>query len=399
MLKLLIALAVLLLSSTSATPTGGSVAPAFPSAAVNQVETAIVPRNPRIASMQKIQGAGARPKWAATGAQFVFDRRNADGLYDLYVADQQGSIVASLTDGRPVAPRHAGNGIYRPQGDFVVFVAQVASHFLDFLSPYGQVPMGEPGVGLFNNLWATNGINYWRLTDVPIKTTVDDGIPAIGTVNPHFSWDGSTLIWTERYAEGGNNNWGRWRLKAADFVTGTPGPRLERERVLFTPAVGTYVTAMEFLGPDLLLVAGNLSGQHEYFMDLYLLHVPSGVVQNLTNSPDAWEEGACVAPSGRIVYMTNRDSRYPLDTTRDWAGQPVEREYWVMNADGSGKERLTYFNDPTAPEYLGWRSVPIICGFSPDGKTMIGTVGRDVGDETRAFVMWQLWMIRFVDPL
>ena len=361
----------------------------------------ITPRNNKILSMQLIQPAGARPKFLFNGEKFLFDRRNADGLYDLYVADRDGALLGSLTHGRSLAPFHHGNGIFHPSGDYVVFMSEVASHFLDHLAPYGQVPLGDPGLGLFNNLWATNGINYWRLTNSPIKMTAEDGIPAIATVNPRFSKDGSTLIWTERYSEGGNNNWGRWRLKAADFVITPTGPVLQNQRIIYTPQMGTYVTAMDVLAPNRFLVAGNLEGQHEYGMDLYTLQFEdngSTTLRNLTRTNYVWEEGACVAPSGNIVYMTNRDSSYQIDFSRDWAGQPVERDYWSMNADGSNKRRLTYFNDPSAPEYQGWRSVTIICGFSPDGRNMVATVGRDVGDETRAWVVWQLWMLRFDGP-
>jgi Tol biopolymer transport system component len=346
--------------------------------------------------MQLIQPSGARPKWSPRGDQFVFDRRNADGLYDLYVASSQGQLLSTLSEGWPM---HYGNGIFRPRGDYVVFMRETQPHFLDFLAPYGQTPYGEPGLGLFNQLWATDGINYWQLTNAPVKMTASDEIPVIATVNPHFSWDSSTLVWTERYGDGGNNNWGRWRLKAANFVVGSGGPRLTNARVLYTPAQGNYVTAMEFMGPHLLLVAGNLDGQHEYEMDLYLLQTDTGSVHNLTTSADSWEEGACVAPSGKIVYISNQDSRYLLEKSKDWVGQPIERDYWMMNPDGSGKERLTYFNDPTAPEYQGWRSVSIICGMSPDGRTMVGTVGRDLGTETYAWPVWQLWLMRFHDPL
>ncbi len=366
---------------------------------VENTSSAAAFANPRIVEMTLIQSSGARPKWLLDGSQFVFDRRNLDGHYDLYTSDKTGQIIASLTENKPINQRHNGNGIYRYSGDYIVFISQEMEHFLSYLSPYGQVPLGEPGVGLFNNLWATNGWNFWQLTDVPIKQSVDDGVPAIATVNPRFAPDNSTLIWTERYEPGGNNAWGKWRLKAGDFLTGVSGPMLQNERVLFTPSVGTYVTAMEVLTPELLLVAGNLDGQHEYGMDLYLLHTAIGPVINLTNTPDVWEEGACIAPSGKIVYMTNQDSRYPLDFDRDWVGQPVERDYWIMNLDGSNKERLTYFNDPTAPEYQGWRAVTIICDISPDGKSMLATIGRDFGDETTATVHWQIWLIEFGDPL
>ncbi len=357
--------------------------------------------NPRIASMQLIQTSGARPKWSPLGDRFVFDRRSTtDGYYDLFISDRNGQIVASLTSGRPITQRHNGNGIYRWNADGIVFISEVPEHYNDWGSAYGQVPFTEPGVGLFNNLWATDGWNFWQLTNIPIKMASDDGIAPFATVNPHFAPGNSMLVWTERYSDGGTNNWGLWRLKAADYAVGPNGPAISNERVLFTPSVGTYVTAMAFLGRRYLLVAGNLDGQQEYGMDLYILSLDTGtILRNLTNTPTFWEEGSCVAPSGRIVYMTNADSRYTLDLTKTWVGQPIERDYWMMNPDGLNKERLTYFNDPTAPEYQGWRSVTVVCDISPDGKTMAATVGRDYGDDTAAWVWWQIWLIEFKDPI
>ena len=111
---------------------------------------------------------------------------------------------------------------------------------------------------------------------------------------------------------------------------------------------------MGFLDGRRLLFAGNPEGQHEYGMDLYILDLNSGRIQNLTQSPKGWEEGSCIAPNGRIVYISNAESRYELDPNdANWATQPLERDYFIMNSDGSNKERLTFFNDPAAPEYLG----------------------------------------------
>lgn len=348
--------------------------------------------------MRLIQPNGSRPKWSPDGDRFVFEARHLDQYYDLYISDRTGRTAPSLTSGRPISQRHHGNGIYRPQGGYIAFQSEALTHFAGWTA-YGPEPASGPGVGLFNNLWVTDGRQFWQLTDIPIKQSMSDGLPAFGTVNPRFSWYDSTLVWTERYEAGGNNGWGKWRLKAGTFLVGPNGPELRNQRVIFTPSVGTYVTAMEFMKPGLLLVAGNLDGQHEYGMDQYLLDVPTGVFRNLTGTPEFWEEGSCVAPSGKIVYMTNRDSRYAVDFTRDWVGQPVERDYWMMDPDGSNKERLTYFNDPSAAEYQGWRAVTIACDISPDGKTLAATVGRDYGDAEQARILWQIWLIDFSTPL
>lgn len=52
-----------------------------------------------------------------------------------------------------------------------------------------------------------------------------------------------------------------------------------------------------------------------------------------------------------------------------------------MDKTGADKKRLTYFNDPTAPEYLGKRTIVAASDFSPDGKHLVGILGVDFGGE------------------
>ncbi len=330
---------------------------------------------------------GGRVDWADHDDLIAIDRRNPDDDYfDLYLMRPNGEIVASLTDGRPgIHQRHNGNGVWHPSGDYVVFLSEEPEH-------YGGEGVGrvysEPGIGLFNNLWTTtpDATRSWRLTDIPIKRTVADGIPAIGTVNPHFSHTGTKLVWTERFEEGGN--WGKWRIKWADFVVGGDGvPRLDDVEVLFEPepvrkgesnnSLGVYVTALDFSPDDAkLLMAGNLEGQHEFGMDQYVFDLATRRVErNLHNTPDVWEEDACWSRDGRVVFMTNIDSPYRFVRANPlWQFQPKTREYWVMDPRGHHRQRLTWFNHPDAPEYQGRRSIVADCDFAPDGRRMAGLI-------------------------
>ena len=206
-------------------------------------------------------------------------------------------------------------------------------------------------------------------------------------------------MWTERYD--GGEGWGEWRLKMADFRVRNGEPRLENVRVAYEPKVGNYVTALAFLDSDTLLVAGNLEGQDEYGMDLYRLDIKSGKSTNLLNTPEYWEEGSCVSPSGRhIAFMTNKDSRYKFDTSdKNWASQKVERDYYLMRSDGSNKERLTFFNDSGAPEYQGGRDMVAICEFSPDGKYLAGTLGIDTSTGKKRRLALKIVLIDLKDRL
>ncbi len=340
-------------------------------------------RGREVKNIEIIQENGGRAVWSPDGERIAFDRQNPDGYFDLYIMTPSGTILSSLTSGnQAINQRHNGNPTWHPSGKYIIFQSEEENHY----GVANKWP-GNPGIGVFNNLWATDewGTRFWRLTDIPIKQKSDDGLPAMGVLNPHFSPDGSRLMWTERYKEGGK--WGVWRVKIADFRESDDGPRLENEKVLFQPGagMGRYVTALDF-SPDgnTVLLAGNLDGQDEFGMDQYLFDSRTGELTNLQNSPEVWEEDASWSPDGEtIVYMTNLGS--PLNfSDPHWYWQPHTREYWAMKNNGSAKRRLTYFNEPGYPEYLGKPVIVAASSFHPEGKKLVGLIGVDQGTKERA---------------
>jgi Tol biopolymer transport system component len=337
-------------------------------------------KNPKVANIKIILQEGARPHFSPDGKTIVFDRKNEDGYYALYTADLSGHVLSDLTKGNPDVPqKNSGNGVFHPSGRYVVFISEVSSHFDDRQKYYG-----DAGVGLFCNLWAIDIAtkHAWQLTDIPIKRSLLDKTPAIATVNPRFTPDGETLLWTERYAEGTKHDWGKWRIKAARFSVEGGRPRLKDQTVVFTPMRGNYVTLMGFPGAKKLLLAGNLDGQHEYGMDEYAYDIATRRLTDLTPSPETWEEDSHVFPQGKIVYMSNKDSHYRFNfNDPNWAAQPMERDYYLMSLDGSAQERLTYFNEPGAPEHLGKRVLAVASDVNRDGSLMAATLGVDFGTE------------------
>lgn len=95
-----------------------------------------------------------------------------------------------------------------------------------------------------------------------------------------------------------------------------------------------------------------------------------GQVERLTTSsglngePEAWDEHAQLSPSGDVIayisshpYGVEHNPRYG-----DW----LRTDVWLMGADGSGSRRMTYFNEPASPEYLG-RTVVADNSWNPAG--------------------------------
>ena len=107
-------------------------------------------KNLKVQGVSMILQSGARPHFSPDGKTIVFDRKDEDGNYHLYLSDLQGHVLASLTKGNDGVPqRNSGNGVFHPSGRYVVFIAEEPKHF------GGQKTyFGDPGVGLYCNLWA-----------------------------------------------------------------------------------------------------------------------------------------------------------------------------------------------------------------------------------------------------
>ena len=248
-------------------------------------------------------------------------------------------------------------------------------------------------MGFFMNLWATtvDGDKFWKLTNIAHKKTLLDGKVAQSIVAPHFSHDGKTLMWTERYADGGKfAGWGFWEVKMADFVVRDGVPSLKNERsVIRAEDVCddcNYIVSNGF-SPDgkKILIAGNLDGQHEFGMDNYIYDLETKKLVNLQNTPQFLEEGACWSHDGKyVVYPTNIDSPYKIDfDNNDWVRQIKTREWWIVDvSDGTPKNhrQLTSFNVPGSQEYKDYGQGKLViaaeCSFSPDDSKLSGIVGK-----------------------
>jgi uncharacterized protein (TIGR03437 family) len=79
------------------------------------------------------------------------------------------------------------------------------------------------------------------------------------------------------------------------------------------------------------------------------------------------DEHAHYTPSGNgIVWMSSKGNPPPT-------GGGVSTDYWIMNADGTDQIRLTYFNDPSSPQYVsGVTHVTAAdCAWNADGTAIV----------------------------
>ena len=108
-----------------------------------------------------------------------------------------------------------------------------------------------------------------------------------------------------------------------------------------------------------------------YGMDIYEFDLESGELVRLTTSDDEWDEHAHYSPDGnKIAWMSSTE--FDIDWSVVETGEhfdPLMTELWIMDADGSHPQRLTYFNDPDHTDYLG-KTIVSDSSWSPDGKSL-----------------------------
>jgi hypothetical protein len=197
----------------------------------------------------------------------------------------------------------------------------------------------------------------------------------MAVLHPHFHTAGTRLVWSERvgFDEYPSE---QWVMKTGAFRWIGGEPVLSGVQSLAPIGVDAFYETHGFSpdGRQLLFSAGQLMDSS---LDIYLLDLISGELKNLTNSPSDYDEHAQFTPDGSsIVWASSRDITIPRQYFVPYL------DYWVMRTDGTGRQRLTYFNQPGEREYY---SNGIVCGdltFGPDGwmlsKLEVGGIDPDL---------------------
>ncbi len=310
--------------------------------------------------------------WSHKNNKIVFERYGLDGYVDIFVMNPDGSEEKSLTSGKPGCPQKSnGNSAWHPSADYIVFTAEKETN------PKELARWAIPGSGVNCDLWlmTSDGEKFYQLTDYPLNTRA--------VIHPHFSHDGTKLFWAERLGRSEGSSWGEWALKIADFVIADK-PYLKNIKT-YQPGQNHYFYESHAFTRDdqKILFCANAEGQSDVGFDIYEMDLATQKLTNLTTTPNDWDEHAHYSPDGKkIAWMSSTGFNLVFKSVegQEWA-KYLKTELWLMNADGSNKQRLTYFNDPGHPEYMGGQRVIVSdITWSPDGKKIAALVAY--GDTT-----------------
>ena len=316
---------------------------------------------------------GARVDWSRQGEWLAYDKAGTDGRYDVYVTSTDRLAERCLTcEMYALRKDNVLNPVWHPAGKRLVVQVQSHPKRLKFVAD--PLQLLTPDRAVHSELYDIDRLGK----HFTLLTRFDDNGSAV--LDPHFSYDGERLLWSERI-KSRKGRYGAWQLRSARFQVSRAGiPKLRKIESYPAPADALIVPQGYTPDDRGALVAANLEpGQSPDTLDLYRLPFDGSEPERLTHSRGGAEEHARLSPTGRhLAFTSNAEIR---GTEPDQTVPPTaRRELWLMDADGANKRRLTFFNDPTSDHSLGhtyvgdlaWRpggdqiAVHVLWGGSPD---------------------------------
>ena len=328
---------------------------------------------PQIVSL--VEGHGGRVDWGANNL-IAYDATDAVNHFQTWVMNPDGFGSHCLSNqNQQIIALDNGNPAWHPSGNYIVVEASdMPPPPLATSAPARYKRVTNPGIGFNNDLWllSPTGTLACQLTHLANRQ---------GVLHPHFAHRSNLLLWSEMQSAAPQ----KWVMCLAKFAVGDNGPELSGIKTL-DPLGNAFYETHCFSPDDRYILFSTTKNAGDFrHMTIVRLELATGHTEMLTDpAQDQWNEHAQYSPDGsKIVWMSSQGIAQDLS---DANKGHVKTDYWIMNADGSNQRRLTYFNEPGAPEYRASENIASDLSWSPDGKSIVADLQmRRPGDKLDDF--------------
>ncbi len=240
-----------------------------------------------------------RVDWHSDG-RIAFDRL-VNGWFQVWTMEDNAMHQKCLTCGKGFPKLHNGNPAWHPSGQYIVYQSLDDKIKLPFWGSLYKLYTG-PGAGVNNNIWvvAANGKGAWQLTDLG---------KGKGVLHPHFSHDGTKLLWAEM-TDTKPMPTGQWVMRLADFSESGNRPVISNIRTL-TPGDMQWYETHSFSPDDAeILFTGLRKDKKSKHFDIYKYNPADETLTVLTDeTKEIWDEHAQFSPDGsKIIWMSSADN-------------------------------------------------------------------------------------------
>ena len=308
------------------------------------------PGSPDAAPLRMLTDQGGRVAWYTGDGKdglIAFDAivSNWNKNTEVFTMDPDGSGRKCVTCNSAIPKGFVGQPDWWRDGDLLVVQAENAN------STHGLY--NHQAWGINEDLWVVrkDGSGAEKIWSSPKNN---------GALHPHFSRDGTKLIFAERIATGkslpalakqtpgGENPWDGWQIHIADFDPTKSGEaKLSNHRVIKPNGSGFYETHAVSRDGRKIIFSFTPNGK-PYVDDTYTANLDGTGVQNLIESPSTWDEHGNFSPDGtRLAFISSR-------VNPSWAAPAsnvttLRTEIFIKNMQTGAITQLTHRNENGSP--------------------------------------------------
>jgi len=344
--------------------------------------------NSPVKSIELFIEKGGRVDWYKGNAHelIAYDTISDDILKntEVYIVEPDGSGKQCITCDSDIPKGFVGQPAWHPDGEHIIIQVENSNS--------KHRAMEHVSFGINNDLWIIkkDGTGAKRIWTTDLNHAA---------LHPHFSHDGTKLIFAERIptgvkipgmgerTPGGENHWDGWQIKIANFDTETM--EIINSTAIKSNGNGFYETN-DFYNGEEFTYSFTLNGQ-PYVDDLYSVKTDGTNVVHIINSSTTWEEHGTFSPAGTgdFVFLSSRFD--PTWTAPSSKPDTVALELFLKKTNGD----IVQLTEMNKNADLNTRYLVSDYDWDKDGERIVIQIAPIDKRTGRIIDSPQIWMIEF----